>query len=83
MRGALARFSNAHKIGSDEIDKMNEAAESEPTSELLRAIENRLVGTGALLVLAEDRAVWGYDRSIIPFFGPDGGVANLASWARV
>jgi ABC-type transport system substrate-binding protein len=82
VRDALARFSNAHKIGFDEIDNMNEEAQNEPTSELLRAIENRLIGMGALRVLVEERAVWGYNRSIIPFFGPDGGVANLASWAR-
>jgi ABC-type transport system substrate-binding protein len=82
VRDALSRFSNAHKIGSKEIDKMNEEAQSEPTSELLRSIESRLIAMGALRVLVEERAVWGYGRSIIPFFGPDGSIANLASWAR-
>jgi ABC-type transport system substrate-binding protein len=82
VRDALARFSNAHSIGSNEINDMNARAQKEPSSELLRAIESRLIEMGALRVLAEERAVWGYDRSIIPFFGPEGGIANLVSWKR-
>ena len=82
VRDTLARFSSIHAIGSERIDELNRQAETEPTVELLRDIENQLFETGAARVLVEELAVWTYRETVTPFFGPDGAVANLGAWSE-
>ena len=80
VRDPLQLISSA--IGSAEITERIAEAQPKNSVDLLRSIERSLIEMGALRVLVEERMVWAYNDLVMPFFGPNGQVANLGAWLR-
>ena len=68
MRDPLQLISSA--IGSAEINEKIAEAQPKNSVDLLRSIERSLIEMGALRVLVEERMVWAYNDSVMPFLGP-------------